>query len=133
MFECLILGDSIALGTSYYRKECTAIVKSGINSSSYNSKYISSQYTTKTAIISLGVNDSNDMDTYENLLKLRRNIDAEKVFWILPAIKDRKRKEIWMIAYDFNDIVVDSRFVPLSQDRLHPTSKGYKELADRSK
>ncbi len=32
MIECLILGDSIAVGTAQARPECVAYVKSGINS-----------------------------------------------------------------------------------------------------
>ena len=134
MFECLIMGDSIAYGTAHFRKECVAIVKSGITSGKYLNDYTNGvPFDSKTTIISLGVNDSSDMDTYENLLKLRKKINSEKVYWILPAIKEWKRKHIWMVAREFNDIVIDSRNVQISQDHVHPTFKGYQQLSEHAK
>ena len=127
------MGDSIAVGTSHFRKECVTIAKSGINSTSYNNKYVAAPFDTKTAIISLGANDTPDIDTYENLLKLRKSVNAERVYWILPAIKERKRKQIWLVAKEYGDIIIDSRNVPISPDHVHPTFKGYKELAEQSK
>jgi hypothetical protein len=57
MLECLIVGDSIAVGVSQIRTECQAIVKSGINSSDWNKKHLHKLKPTKTLIISLGAND----------------------------------------------------------------------------
>ena len=39
MIECLILGDSIAVGTQQFYKECVAIAKGGINSWQFNKNY----------------------------------------------------------------------------------------------
>lgn len=134
MFECLIMGDSLAVGTSYFRKECTTIAKSGINSEKYLTDYTSDvPFNTKTAIISLGSNDTPNIDTYENVLKLRKKINAQKVYWILPAIKEWKRKHVWMVAHEFGDSIIDPKSVPMSPDHVHPTFKGYRELAEETK
>ncbi len=39
MIECLILGDSIAVGTAQARPECVAYATSGINTTQFNKKY----------------------------------------------------------------------------------------------
>ena len=36
MLECLIVGDSIAVGTAMARPECVSLSKGGINSSQWN-------------------------------------------------------------------------------------------------
>lgn len=133
MFECLIMGDSLAVGTSHFRKECVLIAKSGINSGDYISKYMAAPFDSKTTIISLGSNDTKLMDTYENVLKLRKNITSGKVYWILPANKEWKRKHIWLVANEFGDSIIDPRTTEMSLDHVHPTFNGYKEIAERTK
>ncbi len=39
MIECLILGDSIAVGTAQARPECVSYATSGINTTQFNKKY----------------------------------------------------------------------------------------------
>ena len=51
MLECLILGDSIAVGVHKARPECVAYVKSGINSRDYVNKYIGKDLAAQTVII----------------------------------------------------------------------------------
>ena len=135
MIDCLILGDSIAKGISDIRKECVAYVKSGINSHDYFNKRLlnNEQGTAKSVIISLGSNDTANINTYEELDNLRKTINAEKVYWILPNIKDSKRKNVWEIAYKYNDMIIDARVHERSQDTVHPTYKGYKTLAEETK
>ena len=47
MIECLIVGDSIAVGVSQVRHECMSIAKSGINSSDWNKQNIQKLKPTK--------------------------------------------------------------------------------------
>lgn len=136
MLECLILGDSLAVGVGQIRKECVTHAVSGINSYDYFNRFI--MYTkgdthAKTAIISLGSNDIASLDTYEELDNLRQQVTAERVYWILPNIKESKRKAVWMVAKKYNDYVIDARNHPRSPDHVHPTYKGYKGIADETR
>lgn len=136
MLECLILGDSIAKGISDIRTECVARVQSGINSHEYSNRFIlhtQGDLEAKTVIISLGSNDYKSLDTYEELVSLRENIKGDRVYWILPNIKEDKRKQVWMVANKFKDIVLDARNHARSPDQVHPTYSGYKTLAQETK
>jgi len=131
MLECLILGDSIAQGVSSIRKECVAYVKSGINSYNWNNKFIVNNLSANTVIISLGTNDPINVNTFKELLALRQNIDAKKVFWILPPIKPEVQDMVRIIAKNYKDTILE---IPeLSKDKIHPTYRGYKELANTTK
>lgn len=133
MFECLILGDSIAKGVSDVRPECVAYVKSGINSSDYNHKYIVNGASAKTVIISLGSNDARELDTEEQIRELRKRVTADRIYWIIPNIKERVRKMVWMVAHEHKDHVIDARTVDRSADHIHPTYRGYKEISNYTK
>jgi lysophospholipase L1-like esterase len=136
MIECLILGDSIAKGISDVRKECVAYVKSGINSYDYVNRHIlHTQGNTQatTVIISLGSNDYKNINTFEELDTLRQLVKADRVYWILPNIKETKRKDVWMVANKYNDIVIDARGHDRSPDTVHPTYKGYKTIAEATR
>jgi lysophospholipase L1-like esterase len=134
MFECLILGDSIAKGVSDVRKECVAYVQSGINSYNFLNKNIAkSPFGAKTVIISLGTNDVKDFDTEEELKTLRQLVSADRVYWIIPNIKETKRRAVWNVARQFNDFVIDAREYDRSQDTVHPTYTGYKQIAKDAK
>lgn len=136
MLECLILGDSLAVGVGQIRKECVTHAVSGISSYDYFNRFI--MYTkgdthAKTAIISLGSNDPAKLDTYEELDNLRSQVTAERVYWILPNIKESKRKAVWMVAKKYDDFVIDARNYDRSPDAVHPTYKGYKGIAESTK
>ena len=135
MLECLILGDSIAKGISDIRKECISYVKSGINSHDYVNRFLlnTSVNSAKHIIISLGSNDLPNIQTYEELDTLRQMIKADRVYWILPNIKETKRKQVWMVANKYNDMIIDARGYDRSQDTVHPTYKGYKNMAEQTK
>ena len=131
MIDCMILGDSIAKGLSDVRKECVAYVKSGINSYSWNNKYNYKDFISNTVIISLGTNDGDTVNTFNELLALRQSVQANKVFWIMPAIKPNIQDYIKIIANNFGDTVLP---IPkLSPDRVHPTTTAYNELAQKTK
>jgi lysophospholipase L1-like esterase len=136
MIECLILGDSIAKGISDVRKECVAYVQSGINSYDYVNRhvlYTQGNTQAKTVIISLGSNDYKNIKTFEELDTLRQLVKADRVYWILPNNKETKRKEVWMIAEKYKDIVIDARSHDRSPDAVHPTYKGYKSIAEATR
>jgi lysophospholipase L1-like esterase len=137
MLECLILGDSLAVGVGQVRTECVTYAKSGINSYDYVNRHIfytgSNNKEAKTVIISLGSNDYKSINTYEELLTLRQLVKADRVYWILPAIKDIKRKNVQKVAEKYKDIVIDSRNHEISPDGVHPTYKGYKSIAKETK
>lgn len=87
----------------------------------------------KTTIISLGSNDALKLDTYEELDNLRSQVTSDRVFWILPNIKESKRKAVWMVAKKYNDNVIDARNHDRSPDNVHPTYNGYKSIAAETK
>lgn len=130
MIDCLILGDSIAVGTGMFRKECTTLAQTGITSKDYNKKYNKGSFDAETVVISLGSNDSENMQTLKELFALRQVVKAKKVYWILPANKQTKREDVSVVADKFEDKTIS--FSP-SKDKVHPTISGYKELAEKSK
>jgi len=128
MIECIILGDSIAKGISDVRTECVSYVKSGINSRDWNDQYVKKIKPARTTIISLGSNDYRNLNTEIELVALRSFVNADRVFWIVPAIKPEKQKIVINIARHFGDTIVN---IPeLSPDKIHPTNKGYKILGE---
>ena len=84
MLECLILGDSIAVGISMQRPECTTYAKGGINTWQWNNKYLIKDLAAKSVIISLGTNDHQYIKTKRELETTRQLIVADRVYWILP-------------------------------------------------
>jgi len=137
MLDCLIMGDSLAVGVGQIRKECITYAKSGINSYDYVNRHVlhtnGSDKQAKTVIISLGSNDTNKINTFEELDTLRQMVRADRVYWILPAIKEDKRKAVWAVANKYHDHVIEARNHDLSPDRVHPTHKGYTSIANQTK
>lgn len=135
MLECLIVGDSIGVGVSQIRKECTAIVKSGINSQDWNKQHIEKLQPTKTLIISLGANDYKGINTEANIRKLRIKANADRVFWLLPSnkLKPDQVLAVEQVAREFRDIVIPRPETNISADGVHPTYNGYKQLAERTR
>jgi lysophospholipase L1-like esterase len=114
MLECLILGDSLAVGVGQVRTECVTRAKSGINSYDYVNRHIlhtKGDAQAKNIIISLGSNDTKNINTFEELDTLRQLVKADRVYWILPAIKEEKRKAVWEVARKYNDFIIDARGV----------------------
>jgi lysophospholipase L1-like esterase len=136
MLECLILGDSLAVGVGQVRTECVTRAKSGINSYDYVNRYLlhtKGDTQAKHVIISLGSNDTAKINTFEELDTLRQLVQADRVYWILPAIKEEKRKAVWAVANKYHDSVIETRNHDLSPDRVHPTGKGYKTISNQTK
>lgn len=136
MLECLIIGDSLAVGVGQIRKECVTHAVSGINSYDYVNRFVmhtKGDTAAKTTIISLGSNDTKNLDTYEELDTLRQQVHSDRVYWILPNIKESKRKAVWMVAQKYGDHVIDARNFDRSPDAVHPTYNGYKQIAKETK
>ena len=135
MLDCMIMGDSLAVGVGQIRTECVTYAKSGINSFDFTNRYIlnTKGAEAKNVIISLGSNDTKNIDTFEELDTLRQMVKADRVYWILPNIKETKRKAVWEVARKYNDHVIDARAHDRSADAVHPTYKGYKSIANQTK
>ncbi len=137
MLECMIIGDSIAVGTSMARPDCVSYSRGGWNSWQWNKDYleIAKSKPTKTLIISLGANDHKGVKTESELRKMRSAVKADRVFWISPG-KERKpipQDAIERIAKEYGDIVLPRPKDHMSADGVHPTGKGYKILGEQAK
>lgn len=131
MLDCLILGDSIAVGTHLQRPECTSYSRGGWNTWQWNRDYLKNDLSAKTVIISLGSNDHSGVRTKAELQRIREKIGVNsKVYWILPAIKPQIQDHVKAIAQEYNDVVLP--FKP-SSDGVHPTTQTYRELAKATK
>lgn len=132
MLECLVLGDSIAVGIHTQRWECNSLSKSGWTTSQWNRDYLSRDLSAKTVIISLGSNDHKGVRTKAELQRIREKVGTSaKVFWILPAIKPEIQEIVKAMAKEYGDTVLP--ITNISSDGIHPTTKGYQELAQRTK
>lgn len=131
MLDCLIVGDSIAVGTHQFKTECRAVAKGGINSWQWNKQNSNQSLGAKVVVISLGSNDHPGVRTLWELQELRRRVYADRVYWIMPAIKPDIQQMIKLIADDYGDTVLP--IARLQADKVHPSWAGYKDLADQIK
>ena len=131
MLDCLILGDSIAVGVAKYRPECQVIAKVGINSKNWVNKNITKELSAGTVIISLGSNDYKNINTLKELFTIRQVVSARHVYWIVPAINSEVQEMVDIVADKFEDKVIYINKV--SKDGVHPTAIEYKRLAEVTK
>jgi lysophospholipase L1-like esterase len=138
MLECLIVGDSIAVGTKMFAPHCELQGKGGINTWQFNKMYKGSFYA-DTVIISLGSNDHKGVKTYDELFEMRQRVGAKNVFWVLPAgnLKagglpiEKVQFIVEHIAAYYGDKVLPIR--GLQPDGIHPSWSGYKDIVERTK
>ena len=139
MLECLIVGDSIAVGTHMFAKQCQLVGKGGINTWQFNKMYPTADLSAGTVIISLGSNDHSGVKTEAELLKTRERIKGKRVFWVLPAgnLKasnvsiEHIQSIVKKIAQQYGDVVLPIN--RLQKDGIHPSWSGYKDIVERSK
>lgn len=135
MIDCLIIGDSIAVGTKQFRPDCVAVAKGGINSWQWRKQYLDGDQgalpKAETLIISLGSNDHKGVKTKEEIARIRSTVTAKRVYWILPAIKPEIQDIVREVAAGFGDTVLP--ITRLQPDGIHPSWAGYKELAEKTK
>jgi lysophospholipase L1-like esterase len=138
VLDCLIVGDSIAVGTKMFMPECQLQGKGGINTWQFNKMYPGSFYA-DTVIISLGSNDHKGVKTYDELFEMRQRVGAANVFWVLPAgnlpaggVPIQKIQGIVKeIAEANGDTVLP--ITRLQADGIHPSWAGYKDIAEKVK
>jgi hypothetical protein len=139
MLECLILGDSIAVGTKQFAPQCELVGKGGINTWQWNQMYSKADLTAGTVIISLATNDHKYINTEAELIKMRERVKSSRVFWVLPA-GNLKASEVniqWIqglvreIARNYGDTVLPIN--GLQKDGIHPSWSGYRDIVKRTK
>jgi lysophospholipase L1-like esterase len=136
MIDCIVLGDSIAVGTQLQRYECVSYSKGGINTSQWNKTHGDKNLKAGTVIISLGTNDHKGVKTEQELLTMRSKVNASKVFWIMPPCNDKFCKSnvndiVKKIAEAHGDMIIGTN--RLQPDAIHPSWAGYRELAEKTK
>lgn len=131
--SCYIMGDSLAVGIAQQLPQCWSNTKVGLNTKQAVQRFIQNPRT-YLAIISLGVNDNGTrLPTLQNLTFIRRNVQSNKVIWILPN-KASRRNDILLVASLFQDQVIDmtkpnlQKYVS-SKDHIHPSGTGYAVMA----
>jgi lysophospholipase L1-like esterase len=132
MIECIVAGDSIAVGVANVRKECVAYAKGGINSKQWVDKNIQNMpLQAKHVIISLGSNDHKYIKTETELRTIRQLTKADRVYWVMPSDKFPKQQEaVWHIANEYHDTILKTE--RMQADNVHPSWAGYKEIAKAS-
>ena len=138
MLDCLIVGDSIAVGTKQFMPQCQLQGKGGINTWQFNRMYRGSFYA-DTVIISLGSNDHKGVKTYDELFEMRQRVGAKNVFWVLPAGNlpaggvpiEKIQGIVKEIAEYHGDTVLP--ITRLQADGIYPSWAGYKDIAEKAK
>ena len=136
MLECLILGDSIAVGTKMFAPtECVSYSKGGYNSWQWNKKWGRVPLKAKTIVISLGANDHKGVKTDAELRKIRSRIHGARVVWIMPPCNVKFCKlgvnaMVRSVAVSYGDSIISTTYV--QPDKIHPSWRGYKELVKRA-
>jgi lysophospholipase L1-like esterase len=138
VLDCLIVGDSIAVGTKQFMPQCQLQGKGGINTWQFNRMYKGSFYA-DTVIISLGSNDHKGVKTYDELFEMRQRVGAKNVFWVLPAGNlpaggvpiEKIQGIVKEIANSYGDTVLP--ITRLQPDGIHPSWAGYKDIAEKAK
>ena len=129
--DCLVLGDSIAVGTARQLPSCTSYSVGGYNSQRWNQRFHDRPLTARNVIISLGTNDLKNVNTFDELQKIRQRVKADRVYWIMPPIKPAIQELVRRLAAEHGDVILP--ITQLSPDRVHPTPQGYRELAAKTK
>jgi len=139
MLDCMIIGDSIAVGTQMFWKECALYGKGGINSWQWNQSWNVLTKNADRAVISLGTNDHIGVNTKSELIKARNKIVARRVYWILPfgnnpASKvtiEQIQKIVREVAAIYGDTVIE--ITSVQPDKIHPSWEGYRRIVEDAK
>jgi len=130
MLECLVLGDSVAVGVHQHMPKCAKMAHVGWNSGRWATHYLDgTDISAGVVVISLGGNDRN-ISTLGNLHYIRKRVSGHKVYWILPSQNNLQAAEaVLLVAKDYGDVVLTRPQQHMSKDRVHPTQTGYALLA----
>lgn len=136
MLDCLVMGDSIAVGVERAMPQCYMYAKGGINSKAFNETYVKGRkndFGSEVVIISLGSNDGGvGVKTYNELYKLRERIKAQRVYWVLPNPEKfpKQAEDVKLISLSFGDTIIQTK--QYQPDNVHPNMAGYKEIANKA-
>jgi hypothetical protein len=136
MLECLIMGDSIAVGTKMFAPtECVSYSKGGWNTWQWNQKWGKTSLEAKKVVISLGTNDHKGVNTFKELMKIRYRIKSVQVVWIMPPCNKKFCKpgvnnDVADIATRYGDKIIGTPYV--QPDGIHPSWRGYKSLVNQA-
>lgn len=127
--DCLILGDSIAVGTAQHLiledgSRCLTSAKVGRPTLEVL-RVSPVAIAARNVVISTGSNDGKASSAQFALLRSRI---YGSVTWLLPAKQLEARTIIRKIAADNGDGVIDLTLLPLA-DGIHPTKSGYRQIA----
>lgn len=140
MIDCMIIGDSIAVGTAHFKQECVAdYAQGGINSHQWNQKFKNVNLSASMMIISLGTNDHQYVKTRNELEAMRARVTANQVYWILPIGNSPKsgvsletiQATVTAVAKQYGDTVIPIPYV--QKDGIHPSWRGYEQIAAEAK
>ena len=97
MLDCLVLGDSIAVGVGQARPECAVVAVSGITSEHYVQMFPGDAQA-RTAVISLGVNDGDGIATVTTSRSCAAAWSPTTVYWLLSGTNQRIRDAVRAVA-----------------------------------
>lgn len=120
--DTVCLGDSIAVGLSSFLR-CTPMAQVGRNSTQQLA--LIQPINAKTVVISLGSNDPYNDNLAANLERIRSQITARTVIWIIPY-NNRAGLAVRRVAGSFRDGLLDLHNFS-TRDGVHPRS--YQTLA----
>ena len=136
MFDCLILGDSLAQGVSWQMPECHAVVVAGMKSRNFYSILFNNlsdgPLPDDYVLISLGSNDNNDPDLEEKLDQIRSVLRSPNVTWLLCANSQYAHDIAEKIASKYKDNVIEAKPY-VGKDGIHPSYSGYGIIANKWK
>lgn len=127
--DCLVLGDSIAVGTAQHLVledgfRCLSSAKVGRPTIEVL-RLAPVAIAARNVVISTGSNDAKPTSAPFALLRSRI---YGSVTWLLPARQAEARAIIRKFAADHGDGIIDLTLLPLA-DGIHPTTSGYRQIA----
>ena len=122
MFDCVILGDSIAVGvaTAFASMGVSCDVRAGVGWPTHRIAHLAITSAHQVAIVSAGSNDTPGERLARQLQLLRRKINANCVIWIYPYTGDRAW-QVQNVAVSYGDSAVSFKRIG-SNDGVHPRS-----------
>lgn len=117
--ECTAIGDSIAVGVGQQlRCEIMAQVGRATSAQAASMKWVNRDL----VIISLGSNDPMSPTLLQDLRRVRAQVVAERVVWVVPYHRGAA-SAVYRVAEERRDGMVDLRLFA-TKDRVHPVSYG---------
>ncbi len=133
--NCLILGDSIAVGTAQQAR-CVVAALNGISTKQwvrqFSAKVEPMASAFEVVLISLGSNDGKlpDPMTYQYLARARDSVaHAKRVVWIAPGPQFPARVQVQAVAMKHGDVVYERPVEQLHADSVHFSKVGYQRIA----